>query len=173
MNINFSQFYNPFDILFLIIILISFFFGIKNGLIKSLLNFIKWIIIFYFLRNCFDILRPIFDPFISNQTLSDIMIFFTTLIVSYILISFINRIIIGLLQPKKSISIDMVFGGMLGILRGYIVFVLIVFFINSNLLSGSTPEFMKIGIFQEIVNYGIDLLEHAPRNINQIKNLDI
>ena len=67
----------------------------------------------------------------------------------------------------------MVFGGMLGILRGYIVFVLIVFFINSNLLSGSTPEFMKIGIFQEIVNYGIDLLEHAPRNINQIKNLDI
>ena len=86
MNINFSQFYNPFDILFLIIILISFFFGIKNGLIKSLLNFIKWIIIFYFLRNCFDILRPIFDPFISNQTLSDIMILFTTLIVSYILI---------------------------------------------------------------------------------------
>ena len=116
MNINFSQFYNPFDILFLIIILISFFWD-KNGLIKSLLNFIKWIIIFYFLRNCFDILRPIFDPFISNQTLSDIMIFFTTLIVSYILISFINRIIIGLLQPKKSISIDMVFGGMLGILE--------------------------------------------------------
>ena len=173
MNINFSQFYNPFDILFLIIILISFFFGIKNGLIKSLLNFIKWIIIFYFLRNCFDILRPIFDPFISNQTLSDIMIFFTTLIVSYILISFINRIIIGLLQPKKSISIDMIFGGMLGILRGYIVFVLIVFFINSNLVSSSIPVFMKNGTFQEIVNYGIDLLDNTSRNVDKIKNLNI
>ncbi len=173
MNFDFSQFLNPFDIIFLIIILISSFFGIKNGFIKSLFNFIKWIIIFYFVRNCFDILRPIFDPYITNKTLSDIMIFFSTLIVSYILISFINRIILGLLQPKKSISIDMMFGGMLGILRGYIIYVLIVFFINSNLLSSSIPEFMKIGTFQEIVDYGISLLEHVPRNINDIQNLDI
>ena len=77
------------------------------------------------------------------------------------------------MQPKKSISIDMIFGGMLGILRGYIVFVLIVFFINSNLVSSSIPVFMKNGTFQEIVNYGIDLLDNTSRNVDKIKNLNI
>ena len=124
MNINFNQFINIFDIIFIITVTISFFFGVKNGLIKSLLNVIKWIIIFYLIKSCFELLRPIFDTYISNQTLSDILIFTCTLIVSYILISFINRIILGILQPKKSFFLDMSFGGVLGILRGYIIFVL-------------------------------------------------
>ncbi len=128
MNINFEQFLNAFDIIFLTVIVISVFFGVKNGLLKSLLNFIKWIIIFYFIKNCFEILRPIFDSFITNKSLSDILIFLSTLIVSYILISFINRLVIGILQPKKSFFIDMSFGGILGIFRGYLIFVLFIFF---------------------------------------------
>ena len=118
MNINFNQFINIFDIIFIITVTISFFFGVKNGLIKSLLNVIKWIIIFYLIKSCFKLLRPIFDTYIFNQTLSDILIFTFTLIVSYILISFINRIIFGILQPKRSFFLDMSFGGVLGIFRG-------------------------------------------------------
>ena len=67
----------------------------------------------------------------------------------------------------------MSFGGILGIFRGYLIFVLFIFFINSNFSTRSIPEFIKIGTFQEIVNYGIDLLEKAPRDINEIQNLDI
>ena len=173
MNLDFNQFLNVFDILFLIIIFISFFFGVKNGLIKSFFNLIKWIIIFYLIRNCFNTLRPIFDVYITNQTLSDILIFFSTLIVSYILISFIIRLIIGILQPKKNFFLDMSFGGILGITRGYIIFVLIIFFINNNFSLKSLPEFTKIGTFQEIVNYGVNLLEQMPRDISQIKDLNI
>ena len=173
MNINFSQFLNPFDIFFLIIISISFFFGIKNGLIKSIFNFIKWIIIFYLIKNCFTLLRPVFDSFTDNQTTSDILIFFSTLIVSYILISFFNRILIGLLQPKKSLFIDLSFGGFLGILRGYLIFIILIFFINSNFSSAFMNEFLKMGTFNEIVNYGVDFLEQVPRNIDDIQNLDM
>ena len=162
MNINFSLFLNPFDIAFLITIFISFFFGLKNGLIKSLLNLIKWIIIFYLIKNCFIFLRPIFDLYVSNQVLSDILIFFFTLILSYILISFINRLVIGILQPKKTFFIDLSFGGILGILRGYIIFILLIFFINNNFSSKTIPEFVKVGIFQEIVNYGVDILKQMP-----------
>ena len=67
----------------------------------------------------------------------------------------------------------MSFGGILGILRGYIIFVLIIFIVNSNFSSKSIPEFLKAGAFQEIVNYGINLLEQTPRNIDEIHNLDI
>ena len=168
MNLDLAQLLNPYDLIFLLVILVSFIFGVKNGLIKSLLNLIKWIVIFYLIKTCFDILRPFFDQYILNKTLSDILIFFFTLITAYILISFINRMIIGILQPRKSLFIDMSFGGVLGILRGYIIFILIIFFINSNFSSNLIPEIFKSGTFQEIVNYGVNLLDQMPRNINEI-----
>ena len=173
MNIHLNQFLNPFDILFLLTILISFLFGMKSGMLKSLFNLIKWIIIFYLIKNCFNFLRPIFDPFISNQTISDILIFSSTLIVTYLLISFINRLIIGILQPKKSFLIDISFGGIIGILRGYIIFILLIFFININFSTRIIPDFFNNGSFQEIVNYGVEILRQMPRNVDEIQKLNI
>ena len=46
--------------------------------------------------------------------------------------------------------------------------ILIIFFINSNFSSNLIPEIIKSGTFQEIVNYGVDLLDQMPRNINEI-----
>tara|TARA_Y100000816_G_C26062188_1_gene557866 strand:- start:760 stop:1281 length:522 start_codon:yes stop_codon:yes gene_type:complete len=173
MDLDFNQFINLFDILFLSIVLISIFFGVKNGLSKSLLNLIKWIIIFLAIKNCFNFLRPFFDQYITNQTLSDILIFFSTLIVIYIFMTFLNRIIIGIVQPKKSLFIDISFGGILGLFRGYIIFIIMIFFINTNFSLKSVPEFLENGTFQEIVNYGVDFLKQMPRNIDDIQNINI
>ena len=117
MNLNLSQFLNIYDLSFLIILFISIFFGIKNGITKSLFNLIKWIFIFYLIKYCFDFLRPVFDQYISNKTISDILIFLFTLITSYILLSFMNRIIIAVLQPKRSGLFDLAFGSFFGLLR--------------------------------------------------------
>ena len=115
-------------------------------------------------------MRPIFDLYIPSQSLSDILIFLTTLIVSYILISFINRLIIGVLQPKKSFLVDMSFGVYR---RQYLIFTLLIFFINSNFSSRSLPQFLYFGYFQEIINSGTDLLKQVPRNIDKIQNFDL
>ena len=48
-----------------------------------------------------------------------------------------NRIIIAVLQPKRSGLVDLAFGSFFGLLRGYIVFVLLIFFIDNNLAFGS------------------------------------
>ncbi len=173
MNFDFAQLLNPFDLVFLLIALVSIFFGIKNGLTKSIFNLIKWIIIFYLIKNCFDILRPFFDQYISNKTISDISIFFFTIITSYILLSFLNRIVIGVIQPRRSGLVDLVFGGVLGAFRGYIIFVLIFFFIINNFSSRILPNFFEEGYFQNSIKYGVDLLNHMPRNLNEIQKLDI
>ena len=173
MNIEFSDFLNLLDISFIVIIIISFFFGIKNGFIKSLFNFIKWVIIFYLIKNSFIVLRPFFDIYISNQTLSDAVIFLSTLIVSYIIISFINRIIIGLLQPKRALIVDISFGGLLGLLRGYVIFILIIFFLNNNLSTGTILKMVDKSGFNEILKYGIELIDQIPRNFDQLQDLDI
>ncbi len=169
MLIEISQFINPYDILFIIFCIVSIFFGIKNGLTKSLLNLLKWIIIFYLIKNCFVILRPIADIYITNQTISDILIFFFTIISSYIFISFINRVIIGVIQPKRSGLADIGFGAVLGLLRGYIIFVLMIFFIDINIFL----EFLDDGSFKDVVDYGVDLLIQIPRNFEEYDSLGI
>ena len=173
MTIDPSEFLNPFDLAFIVITIISIFFGIKNGFIKSLFNLVKWILIFYLIKNCFSLLRPIIDPYITNQTISDILIFLSTLIASYILISSLNRIIIGVLQPKKSGLADLSFGAFLGLFRGYIIYVLLIFFINTSFSSWSLPDFLEKGSFQDVVNYGIQLLDHIQREFDEIENINL
>ncbi len=167
-DLNYSQFLNTFDISFLIICLISIFFGTKNGLLKSFFNLIKWILIFFILKNCFKLLRPVADQYITNETLSDITIFLITLITSYIFFSFLLRLIIGFLQPKKKGFVDMGLGGILGIFRGYIVIVITLFFINQNISSILLNDLMTNSSFAEMVNIGIDFFEHMPRNLEEI-----
>ena len=167
-DLNYSQFLNTFDITFLIICLISILFGIKNGLLKSFFNLIKWILIFFILKNCFTLLRPVADHYIANETLSDITIFLITLITSYIFISFLLRLFIGFLQPKKKGLVDRGLGGLLGVFRGYIVVVITLFFINQNISSSLLDDFMTDSSFAEIVNIGINFFEHMPRNLEKI-----
>ena len=167
-DFNYSQFLNSFDITFLIICVISIFFGFKNGLIKSFFNLIKWILIFFILKNCFTLLRPVADQYITNDTLSDVIIFLVTLITSYIFISFLLRLLIGFLQPKKKGFVDMGLGGVLGVFRGYIVIVIILFFISQNISSSLLDNLITNSSFAEIVNIGIDFFEHMPRNLEEI-----
>ncbi len=173
MEIDFSDFLNPYDVTFLLVITISFFFGVKNGIVKSFLNLFKWTAIFFIIKNSFSFLRPFIDTYVTNQTLSDILIFLFVLIVSYIFISFINRILISLIQPRKAGLVDFSFGGVLGICRGYIIFVLFIFFINTNFSYISLPGFIKNGTFEDIVKFGVNLLEEIPRELKDINNLDL
>ena len=59
-------------------------------------------------------------------------------------------------------------GGVLGIFRGYIVVVIIVFFINQNISFSILNDFMINSSFAEMVNIGIDYFEHIPRNLEEI-----
>ena len=170
-RIDISDFINVFDIFFIIICIISIFFAIKNGLIKSLFNLIKWILIIYIIKNIFSYLRPIFDQYIPNQTIAEISIFFSALVVSYILISSINRVIIGIIQPKRSAFVDLSLGGLFGLLRGYVIIVLLFSFIDSNLNSRNWSNYLKNGSFFNIVEYGDEFINIIPKRIDQIKEL--
>jgi len=151
----------------------SIFFAIKSGLIKSFFNLAKWIIIIYIIKNIFFYLRPIFDQYIPNQTIADIAIFFLTLIASYILLSSINRVIIGIIQPKRSGFVDFSLGGLFGLLRGYIIIVLLFSLIDSNIDSKRWPNYLKNGSFFNIVEYGDEFINTVPKRINQLKELGV
>ena len=124
-DVNFGDLINFFDLSVLIILFISCFFAFKNGLIKSIFNLGKWIAIIILIKLSFNILRPHVDEYIQNSTIADICIFLSVLICSYILLSTFNRIMIGIIQPSKSGFADYMFGSIFGLIRGYIIVVLI------------------------------------------------
>ena len=165
LNINFTNLFNFFDISILIILFISFFFAFKNGLIKSVFNLVKWIIIILLVKYSFDILRPYVDEFIKNSSIADISIFLSVLICSYILLSTFNRIIIGIIQPNKSGFSDYMLGSIFGLIRGYIIIILIFTSLNASYPYSNWPKFMQTGILVDVIKYGEELLETIPTRI--------
>ena len=125
------------------------------------------------MKNVFFYLRPIFDQYIPNQSMADICIFFLTLVVSYILLSSINRVIIGIIQPRRSGFIDLSLGGLFGLLRGYIIIVLVFSFISSSIASKHWPNYLRNGSFFYIVEYGDEFVNTIPKRIDQLKNLGV
>ena len=165
LDINFGNLINFFDITVLIILFISCFFAFKNGLIKSIFNLGKWIAIIILIKLSFNILRPYVDEYIQNSTIADICIFLSTLICSYILLSTFNRVIIGIIQPSKSSFADYMFGSIFGLLRGYIIVVLIFSSINASFPYSSWPKFTQDGSLIEIITYGEEFLNTIPQRI--------
>ena len=162
-NYDLTNLLNFFDLTVLIILFISSFFAFKNGFIKSVLNLCKWIIILLLIKFSFDIMRPYLASY--NSTLADICIFLSVLICSYILISTFNRILIGIIQPKKSGIADYMFGSIFGFIRGYIIVVLIFSLINAPLPYSNWPKFMQNGSLIEIIKYGEEFLDAIPQRI--------
>ena len=164
-NINLGDLINFFDITVLIILFISCFFAFKNGLIKSIFNLGKWIAIIILIKLSFNILRPYVDEYIENSTIADICIFLSILICSYILLSTFNRVMIGIIQPSKSGFADYLFGSIFGLLRGYIIVVLIFSSINASFPFSSWPKFTQDGSLIEIITYGEEFLNTIPQRI--------
>ena len=73
MNIELAEFANFFDIFCLTVILISALFSLKGGLLKNLLNLVKWIVVVLVLKYSFDYLRvPFKNTLDLSHTLKDI-----------------------------------------------------------------------------------------------------
>ena len=165
LNFDFSELLNVFDIFVLFIIIISIFFALKNGLIKSIFNLIKWILIILLIKFSFEPLRPYIDLYISNSTIADISIFIIVFVSSYILLSSLNRLLIGIIQPNKSGIGDHLLGSIFGLIRGYVVAVLLFSFVTTTIATSSWPDFLNTGMLIPIIEYGEDLIDTIPSRI--------
>ena len=165
------QKFNIFDILFILAIIVSLFLAIKNGFIKSILNLIKWLLIIYIIKNSFTYLRPLLDNYIKNQTFADILIFISVAIISYIIFTIIVRLLDAIIQPRISGPVGFSLSALTGLVRAYIIFSLIIFFINTNVsidyISSIIDESELLGLF----NIGVSIIGDIPKRLDQISQL--
>ena len=167
MNIKFIDFLNVFDIFSLIIIIFSALFSLKGGLMTSLLNLIKWIILVLVLKYSFNYLRvPFADSLELSPTLTDILIFTSVLIVGYVIFTILNRLILGIFNADKTGPINRLFGLVFGIIRGYILVVLIFsVLINWSVSENIVNSYNKNSVLFEIIDNGNKILKIVPQQI--------
>ena len=130
---------NILDIAFLIVVFLSILFGVLRGFIRELFSLIFFIVAvvlsFIFYRDAGNVLMKYIDDRDISNFVGFISIFAVVLIVGSLVTYFIKKICV--VGPLK--SMDRILGGIFGLLRGIlisgiIVFALIAFSINDNLL---------------------------------------
>ena len=168
MSIEITNFLNIFDIFCLIIIMCSALFSLKGGLITSLLNLIKWILLVLSLKYSFNYLRdPFTDVLNLSPTLIDILIFVSVLILGYVTLTLTNRLILGLLNADRIGPINRLFGFLFGILRGYILIVIIFSILSSaNFSKELLSSYNGNSVLFEIVESGNRIMEIIPKKID-------
>ena len=162
------QKFNIFDILFILAIIVSLFLAIKNGFIKSILNLIKWLLIIYIIKNSFSHLRPFLDNYIQNQTLSDIVIFISVAIISYIFLTILVRILDAIIQPRISGPIGFSLSAIMGLVRAYIIFAFIIFFVNTSVSIDYVSSLINESELIDLFNIGIYIIGDIPKRLDQI-----
>ena len=167
MNIEFTDFLNVFDIFSLIIIIISALFSFKGGLMTSLLNLIKWILLVLVLKYSFNHLRaPFANALDLSSTLTDILIFTSVLIVGYVILTILNRLILGLLNADKVGPINRLFGLVFGIIRGYILIVIIFsVLINWSISENILNSYNGNSVLFKIIESGNTILKIVPQQV--------
>ena len=173
MNIEFIDFLNVFDIFSLIIIIFSALFSLKGGLITSLLNLTKWILLVLVIKYSFNYLRvPFADALDLSPTLTDILIFTSVLIVGYVIFTILNRLILGLLNADKTGPINRLFGLVFGIIRGYILVVIIFsVLINWSVSENIVNSYNENSVLFEIIESGSKILKVIPQQIEDRINI--
>ena len=162
------QKFNIFDILFILAIIVSLFLAIKNGFIKSILNLIKWLLIIYIIKHSFTYLRPLLDNYIKNQTFADILIFISVAIISYIIFTIIVRLLDAIIQPRISGPVGFSLSAIMGLIRAYIIFALIIFFVNTSVSIDYVSSLIDESELKDLFNIGISIIGDIPKRLDQI-----
>ena len=160
--------FNIFDIFFIIASFISLFLAIKNGFIRSILNLFKWLLIIYIIKNSFSHLRPFIDNYIQNQTLSDIVIFISVAIISYIFLTILVRILDAIIQPRISGPVGFLLSAIMGLVRAYIIFALIIFFVNTSISIDYVSSLIDESELIDLFDMGIAIIGDIPKRLDQI-----
>jgi len=119
-----------FDLIYIIITLLSLIKCSRQGFILSLLAAAKWLLAYVVTLILFPRIKPYVDGFIDNEYILDIILGVGIFIVVIFLILIVNKGISRAVKYSGLGKLDTVFGFFFGFLRGYVICVCIFSTIN-------------------------------------------
>jgi membrane protein required for colicin V production len=129
----FQEFYeniSTFDLIYLIITLLSVIKCLRKGFVLSLLAAAKWLLAYVVTLILFPRIKPYVEDFVENEYILDIILGVSIFVIVIFLILMINKGISKAVRYSGLGKLDTVFGFFFGFLRGYIICVCIFSTIN-------------------------------------------
>ena len=114
-----------FDIIYLIITLLSLIKCLRKGFVLSLLEAAKWLLAYVITLILFPRIKPYVDGIIDNEYVLDIVLGVGLFIVVIFLILMINKAISKAVKFSGLGKLDTIFGFFFGFVRGYVICVCI------------------------------------------------
>ena len=96
------------------------------------------------------------------------MIFISVAIISYIFLTIIVRILDAIIQPRISGPVGFSLSAIMGLVRAYIIFALIIFFVNTSVSIDYISNLIDESELVDLFNMGISIIGDIPKRLDQI-----
>ena len=118
---NFYNAISVFDLVYIIITILSLIKCYKKGFVLSILSMAKWLLAYIITLIIFPKVKPFLKGVIDSEYVLDIFLGITIFIVVIFLVLMVNKGVSKIVQYTGIGSLDTVFGFFFGFLRGYII----------------------------------------------------
>ena len=96
------------------------------------------------------------------------MIFISVAIISYIFLTILVRILDAIIQPRISGPIGFSLSAIMGLVRAYIIFALMIFFVNTSVSIDYLTNLIDESQLIDLFNMGISIIGDIPKRLDQI-----
>lgn len=159
--------FNGFDVVVLLILLISLIIAIQRGFLREVLSLIGLLLASIITLFVWGKFRFAAQDFISPSWLADAALGVGTFVLVYIVGVFILSKIIGKLDAPSTKFFNRVFGAGFGIFRGLILASLIVMVLTAKYRSSQEAEEFRQYVEQEQSSLPSDFIEKMPESMRQ------
>ena len=139
---NFYEFISLFDLIYLVVTVLSLIKCSRKGFVLSILAASKWLLAYVITLIAFPKIRPFFDNIIDSEYVLDIILGIGIFLVIIFIILMVNKGIGKAVKFSGLGTIDAVFGFFFGFLRSYIICVCL--FSTASIIYNHTKWPMKL-----------------------------
>lgn len=157
---------NWLDIILLSSMLISGLLALTQGFIKEVLSLIGWVISFISVTILMPETGKFLKPFIESEALSDLITIALIFIITLMIWRVISLMIIKLFKITSINYIDRILGFIFGILRIYILILIVFAILILPLEDAERPNYIKFSSVSPIIEKSVNL---TLNNIPQLK----
>ena len=147
---------NSLDVVILIIVLISALIALNRGLIKEVLSIIGWFLGVVAVIYLLPYVQPLMEEHIESEMMAIVASAFAVLIVFFVIWIYLTSIIIGKVRDSKLSGMDRVLGLFFGVLRAFLLIILLNILIGWIIPPESQPDMFKTDVEKEVAP-GVEL----------------
>ncbi len=156
---------NGLDIIILVIVSISALIALNRGLIKEVLSIIGWILGIVAIIYLLPYVQPLAENYIESELMAIIASAFSVLIVFFIIWIYLCSFIIGKVRSSKLSGMDRALGLFFGVLRAFLLIILLNILISWIMPPEAQPEtFKQSKYFQLAGSFAEPIEKLIPRS---------